>query len=152
MLKGEISFKTGDATLIDEIGELWSELNLIHYEKSPHFKHFFGTFEFRDRKQMFLAHAEKGTLFIVFAYDGGRIIGYCVSSIVEGVGEIESLYVKPDYRKSHIGKNLMEKSLEWIKLNGVKKMLLKVAYGNEEVFSFYEKYGFKPRLTELYIT
>jgi len=148
----EISYKTGDESLIDEIGELWRELNQVHYEKSPHFKHLFGNFEFRERKQMYLSHAEKGKLFIVLAYDSGRKIGFCASSIVEGVGEIESLYIKPDYRKSHIGKNLMEKSLDWIKLSGVKKILIKVAYGNEEVFSFYEKYGFKPRLTELFNT
>ena len=152
MLNNEFIYKIGDETIIDEIHELWSELNQIHLEKSPHFKQHFKTFTFHDRKQSLLSHANKGKLLIILAYDNDTKIGYCASSIVDNIGEIESMYVKPDYRKKHVGTMFMEKSLEWIRSNDAKEIIVKVATGNKEVFEFYSKYGFKPRLTLLQLT
>lgn len=144
-----ISFVSGGEEFLDDIEGLWKELNELHTKKSPHFKNHYMTFTYQARKQALLSCVEKGRLFVCVAYDKDIKVGYCVASVVDDIGEIDSIYIQPDYRKSHIGNTLMEKSLEWIKLNPVKKIIVKVAFGNEEVFGFYSKYGFAPRLTEL---
>ncbi|MDR1043786.1 MAG: GNAT family N-acetyltransferase [Candidatus Adiutrix sp.] len=150
-MNNEISYFNGNETLIDDIEELWTELNQIHFEKSLDFKHRYNDFTFRQRKQSLLSSASKGKLFIAIAYDGNRRIGYCVSSIVDNIGEIDSIYVKPEYRKQHIGSVLMEKSLDRINSCDATSVTIKVAAGNEEAFGFYSKYGFKPIFTELQI-
>jgi ribosomal protein S18 acetylase RimI-like enzyme len=150
-MNNEISYITGNETLIDYIEELWIELHQVHFEKSLDFKHRYKNFTFYERKQSLLSCASKGELFIAVAYDGGRKIGYCVSSLADNTGEIDSIYVKPDYRKLHIGSTLMEKSLDWFNSFDVTTVTIKVAAGNEEAFGFYSKYGFKPIFTELQI-
>lgn len=148
-MNSEIALTTGDVNILDDIQELWEELNQLHFEKSPNFKQHYMAFTFQSRKKSLISSAENGNLFIVIAYHQGIKIGYCVSSVVDDIGEIESIYMKPAYRKSHVGNMLMETSLHWIKSSNVKKIIVKVAAGNEEVFGFYSKYGFAPRLTEL---
>jgi ribosomal protein S18 acetylase RimI-like enzyme len=150
-MNNEISYLTGNETLIDYIEELWIALNQVHFEKSRDFKHRYNNFTFYERKQSLLSCADKGELFIAIAYDGGRKIGYCASSLVGNAGEIDSIYVKPDYRKLHIGSTLMKKSLDWLNSFDATTVTIKVAAGNEEAFGFYSSYGFKPIFTELQI-
>jgi ribosomal protein S18 acetylase RimI-like enzyme len=150
-MKNEISYLTGNETLIDHIEELWVELNQAHFEKSRDFKHRYENFTFCERKQSLLSCADKGELFVVIACDGGGKVGYCVSSRIGNDGEIDSIYVKPEYRKLHIGSTLMEKSLDWLNSLDVTTVTIKVAAGNEEAFGFYSRYGFKPIFTELQI-
>lgn len=58
-------------------------------------------------------------------------------------GHINNLYVMPEYRGLNIGKELMDKGMEWIKSDkDVKCALVHVSNGNN-VAPFYEKYGFK---------
>jgi hypothetical protein len=66
---------------------LWVELNQIHFEKSPDFKHRYKNLTFCERKQSLLFHVGKGELFIALAYEGGRKIGYCVSSLIGNAGD-----------------------------------------------------------------
>jgi hypothetical protein len=95
-MNNEISYFTGNETLIDDIEELWIQLNQVHFEKSLDFKYRYKDFTFRQRKQSFFSRAGKGELFIVIAYDRDKKIGYCVSSIVDNIGEIDSIYVEPN--------------------------------------------------------
>ncbi len=150
-MNSEIDFKTGDESILDEIKELWEELNYLHFEKSLHFKQHYIAFTFQSRKETLINTAASGKLFIAIAYDKDIKIGYCVSSVVNKIGEIDSIFIKPNYRKEHVGNALMEASINWIKASNVKKIIVKVSVGNEEVYGFYSKYGFKPRLTELQI-
>ena len=147
----EITFITGGASFLDEVKELWEELNQIHFEKSVDFKNHYKAFTFATRKESLVRHTENGKLLVVIACCNDQRIGYCISSVVDGIGEIDSIFVKSDYRKSDVGHKLMEISLDWIKSNTAKKIIIKVSVGNEEVFGFYSKYGFAPRLTELQI-
>ena len=117
----KIEFITGDTSLLDEIKELWEELNQFHIEKSVDFKNHYKAFTFAARKESIVRHIENGALLVAIAYCNNLKIGYCISSVVDGIGEIDSIFVKTGYRKS------------------------------EEVFGFYSKYGFAPCLTELQI-
>jgi ribosomal protein S18 acetylase RimI-like enzyme len=147
----EITFNTGGASFLDEAKELWEELNQIHFEKSVDFKRHYKVFTFATRKESIVRHTENGKLLVVIASCNDLKIGYCISSVVDGIGEIDSIFVKSDYRKSDVGHKLMAMSLDWIKSNAAKKIIVKVSVGNEEIFGFYSKYGFAPRLTELQI-
>ena len=147
----KIEFITGDTSLLDEIKELWEELNQFHIEKSVDFKNHYKAFTFAARKESIVRHIENGALLVAIAYCNNLKIGYCISSVVDGIGEIDSIFVKTGYRKSDVGHKLMEMSLDWMKTNAAKKIVVKVSVGNEEVFGFYSKYGFAPCLTELQI-
>jgi ribosomal protein S18 acetylase RimI-like enzyme len=144
-----IHYVTGNEELLDAIQFLWEELNKIHLEKSVHFRDFYSRNTFEIRKETLLKTAQKGHMLIVLAYDEDFLIGYCVASLVDGVGEIDSLFVSVSYRGNGIGKHLMEKSLNWLKQNAASKTVIKVSVGNEDVFGFYTKHGFFPRLSEL---
>ena len=148
-MSNKITFITGDEMLLDDIGELWEKLRRHHLEKSSDFRQHFKDTTFKERKEVLMNKAKAGKMFIVIACDGEDKIGYCVSSVVNKVGEIESIYVNPNYRKYRLGSTLMEKSLEWIKAKGIEKIILTVAAGNEEAFGFYSKFGFVPKQTEL---
>ena len=145
----EIDLVCGDLGILDDIKDLWEELNLLHLEKSRDFKHYYKDFTFDSRKAALVDYANRGELFIVIAYHKSTKIGYCIASVVDRIGEIDSIYIRPDYRKDHVGKMLMDTSLQWINSCDVNKVIVKVSVGNEEVFGFYSKYGFVPRLTEL---
>jgi diamine N-acetyltransferase len=65
------------------------------------------------------------------------------------VGEIDSMFVDKDYRALGIGDFLIRQALDWISTYPVRSVQISVAYGNEEVFDFYKRYGFLPRRTIL---
>jgi ribosomal protein S18 acetylase RimI-like enzyme len=135
--------------MLDDVLELWSELNQFHIEKSLHFKDYYANLEFYSRKKQLETRAQQGAVFVIIAFAGEQKIGHCVASFVDEIGMIESLFVKPSYRREHVGSTLIESALEWLHSHDPRHINLKVAVGNEEAFSFYAKYGFKPRSTEL---
>jgi len=99
---------------------------------------------------MLLEKTAKGKLGI-FIWSGkkGVIDGYCIASLDGYEGEIDSIYVKKERRKSGIGATLMKECLEWLKKNGSERIKVVVAYGNEDVFDFYKKFELFPRATTL---
>ena len=148
-MSSEISIVHGDINNLNDIQGLWEELNQLHLDKSIDFKQYFRDLTFDSRKGPLVNSAEKGKLLVVIAYHNGNKIGYCVSDVVDGIGEVQSIYIKPDYRSSHIGNTLIRESLDWIKSWGAERIIVKVSVGNEEVFGFYAKCGFAPRFAEL---
>ncbi len=145
----EINYIAGNEALLDRIAPLWAELNAIHQEKAVHFKAHYAGFTFEARKKALLAAAKKGRLYVILAYDGEALAGYCVASVVNESGEVDSIFVSEAYRKKGIASNLMERAIDCIKASGAAKTTLKVSFGNEDVLEFYAKFGFYPRLLEL---
>lgn len=151
-MKNSINYYSGNEELCDEIEKLWLELREVHSCKSTYFNEHFKNTPFSSRKDQFMKQAKEGILRIILAKcDENKVVGFCVSTVEERIGEIQSICISEEYRNMGIGDRLMEKSLEWIRSNNVDKILVKVAVGNEEVFSFYEKHNFYPRLVELQI-
>ena len=64
-------------------------------------------------------------------------------------GEIESLFIKEEFRKLGYGNKLVEQGISWFENNKCEKIEVSVAAGHESVFSFYEKFGFQPRMVSL---
>ena len=137
---------------LDLIEPLWEKLIEHHKAVSIHFRNHFSTISFNLRKKELLEKSREGALFVDLVKDrnSGRFIGYCVTSVnAEKQGEIDSIYVEESYRGAGIGNRLMVRALDWQGAMSVKKTILGVAHGNENVFGFYRRYHFFPRVTIL---
>ncbi len=149
----KIEYTETDQQGLDLIGTLWEELNEHHKLLSPNFKSHYDKMTFKMRKKELLEKSEKGMMRIDLATDvnTGTLVGYCVSTVSgDRQGEIESIYIATDYRRSGIGDTLMKRALHWMDDLSVTKNKLEVTVGNEEVFTFYKRYSFHPRSTILW--
>ena len=142
-----ITYTTGGKEFIDRIEPLWNKQRIHHSEISTHFSDDYITLAYSQRKQKFIDYGEN--IYISIASDNNQDIGYCVASIVKDKGEIDSLYVNENYRGYKIGTTLMNEALQWFAENQISKIELIVATGNEDVYKFYQKFGFYPRSTKL---
>ena len=141
-----------DENGIDQIKFLWEKLNEHHKNKTAHFLEYFSNNSFEQRKNTILQQSkfEKIRVEIVRDSELNNFIGYCVSSVdLQQNGEIVSLFVEASHRTSGIGATLMEHAINWMENLGVHSKHIVVTYGNEEVLSFYEKFGFYPRILKL---
>jgi ribosomal protein S18 acetylase RimI-like enzyme len=147
-----VKYTQTDEQGLDLVAELWQKLLEYHKSLSQHFSGHFNKMTFRLRKEELLKKSREGAMHIDLARDmnTGCLVGYCISTISrERQGEIDSIYIEPDYRGSGIGDNLMKRALRWMDEQSVTKKVLGVGAGNEEVFAFYRRYSFYPRTTIL---
>lgn len=133
---------------IDEIEPLWRELNSHHLERSKNFKEHFSSFTFAERSKKLLAMDE---LVIFAARENSELVGYCIASSNNGTGEIDSLYIKPQFRGASLGRLLTESAMLWLSGLNCSQISVAVVDGNEEAIPFYEQFGFKKRFDVLQI-
>ena len=133
---------TLDGSGLDEVKSLWEQLNQHHQQVSTYFKAHFAGLTFEKRKLQLL---KKDKLKIFLASDNTGKIGYCVASINNDIGEIDSLYVRSDKRNQKTATQMVLQALEWLKENGCSNTAVHIAEGNEESLGFYSKFGFAPR-------
>jgi ribosomal protein S18 acetylase RimI-like enzyme len=146
-----ITYTAAGSEALDRIEPLWNRLVRHHAERSPHFAAEIGQRTWAGRRQGLLAKAAAGRCRVDCASDASeRLVGCCVATITsDAEGEIDSLFVDDSMRGRGIGDALMVRALAWMDEHAVRQKKLMVAFGNEEVFRFYEKYGFLPRETTL---
>jgi [ribosomal protein S5]-alanine N-acetyltransferase len=131
---------------------LWEKLRDHHTASSQYFKDYFSGVTWESRKKKLQDKTQDGLLHLNLAQDSrtGSYIAYCITSLdSEKQGEIESIFVERDYRKSGIGDALMTRALAWLDSVGAEKRAVSVAEGNENAFGFYRRYNLYPRLTIL---
>ncbi|MHB1392982.1 MAG: GNAT family N-acetyltransferase [Clostridia bacterium] len=128
---------------VEVIKDLWEKNRLYHEKGSEHFKELYRSISFDQRIKAFCALNED-TLKITVAKSNDEYIGYCISTITDGRGEIESLHIDETYRGNGIGKQLVMRHLDW--LNGKKCEVIGVTVSqeNESTIGFYKKLGFYP--------
>ncbi|WP_040952744.1 GNAT family N-acetyltransferase [Gorillibacterium massiliense] len=137
---------------LDAVEPLWYGLRDHHAQHSLHFSGAIARQQFQQRTSEIKAKADLGSVHICLALDEekGHPVGYCISSIDEfNKGEIDSIYILDGYRGCGIGDKLMTNALDWLRDHQVNDIGISVMYGNEAVFSFYQKYGFYPRTYQL---
>jgi len=147
-----IKYVEKDKSQLDIVHSLWEKIKEHHRARSIHFKEQFDTTTWETRRKQILDKADGGDLLVHLAMDNdtGNFIGYCVTSIDgNNVGEIESIFIESNYRRAGIGNVFMQRAMEWMKSHGVTRKVIAVAVGNEEVFGFYAKYNFYPRVSVL---
>jgi ribosomal protein S18 acetylase RimI-like enzyme len=133
-----------DRSRLPEIEDLWKELNSHHRQLSSNFKQHFDSLTFQDRLKQ-LVCKEKLSLFA--GSDAGLHVCYCIVTADRNRGEIDSIYVKASHRGQGIGHELMMRAMEWLHMQDCTEIVIYVAEGNEQVLSFYTKYGFTKRYT-----
>ena len=132
-----------DITEIELIKPLWEKLNLIHFDKSVYFKCKYEKFTFDDRMKSIYKKAQKGIIKLdMLLNNNGEYVGYCLSSIEENLGEIESIFIENQYRKLKLGDKLMRSALNWFESNSITNIQINVVYANDEALPFYKHYGF----------
>ncbi|MCW4018523.1 MAG: GNAT family N-acetyltransferase [Candidatus Bathyarchaeota archaeon] len=150
--KLSVMLVSGGETLLDEVNELWQKLNNMLLGCSKDFKQHYRTLTFEKRKLALQKKAANGEIRVTLAVNqnANEKAGYCISILNdEKVGEVESLFVSSAYRGRGIGDALMKDALAWMNVNGVEKKLVAFSAGNEQVFGFYMRYGFRLRRTVL---
>jgi diamine N-acetyltransferase len=143
-----IQYEVNGEEGLSQIGPLWERLTEHQGEISTYFGDYFKLRSFNERKTEILERSKSGSLRVELArdLDYGQIVGYCVSTITKDkLGHIESIYIEPHYRRTGIGKNLMRRAVSWMDESQVTKKILYVVVGNEQVFPFYNHYGFYPK-------
>lgn len=133
---------------LNSIKHLWEKLRDIHTEDSRYFKDRYRNMTFEKRCGKFNA-LDDNDLLIELITDGETTVGYCITSIQNNVGEIDSLYVEDSHRNKDYGKVLVSSAINWLNQKNCEKIILSVANGHESVLPFYEKMGFYPESTLL---
>lgn len=133
---------------LDVIRFLWEELRDHHAALDWAFAHEMDGMKFEARRQGWLEIEAGGLLRMETASvrDGNRLIGYCISKIDEtAVGEIDSMYVTPDFRRRGVAGEFVRRSLAWFTESCVWRKRVVVAADNPEAKALYEKFGFLSR-------
>ena len=92
-----------------------------------------------------LTHIGQSYQYVVAEVDN-QLVGFIfveVSPVYKARGSIVDLFILEDYRNQGIGKQLMEKGLEWLKANGVKKVGVGAHKSNTAALHLYKEFGFE---------
>jgi ribosomal protein S18 acetylase RimI-like enzyme len=128
---------------IDIIKTLWEKNRLYHQNSSEYFKESYRSINFDERIKAF-SMFNKDTMKITVAKSNDKYIGYCISTIVDGTGELQSLHVDESNRGNGIGRQLASKHIEWMKEMNCKVIGVTVSQENESTICFYRSLGFYP--------
>jgi ribosomal protein S18 acetylase RimI-like enzyme len=140
--RNSLKIKTIGREDINIIRSLWESLNAHHLSKSTYFKDHFSKFTFEKR----MATLKKREHFnVCVAQDKDEPIGYCIATVDGLIGEIDSLFVKAQYRRQGIGNELTTLALKWLEDLNCEIMRVAIAEGNENALDFYRRFGFAER-------
>ena len=64
-------------------------------------------------------------------------------------GEVNEIYVGPDWRRKGLGKTIMAHAQKWFRERGVNTVRVEVLASNEAARSFYKRLGFEPNYMTL---
>jgi aminoglycoside 6'-N-acetyltransferase I len=64
-------------------------------------------------------------------------------------GEVEALFVRPEFRRAGVARGLAEAALAWLGARGLGRAALQVAVGNAEGRAFWRALGFEPSMEVL---
>lgn len=129
----------------DIIEDMWKNLIYHLQSKSTYFSNDYKQRFFEERKKQLIQIADNGQLRLDIVKDGKKYVGYSVSSIINGKGAVDSIYVDPYYRENGIGRKLMELALGWMEFNSVLDVEILITFGNKNALEFYENFGFCPK-------
>ena len=87
---------------------------------------------------------------VIFVYDTGHeLVGFVRVALMDSwlcPGQVESLYVRDDYRSQGVGQVLMAQALAWCATHGAAEVGLHVSASNAGATRFYARLGFRPVL------
>ena len=87
---------------------------------------------------------------VIFVYDTGHeLVGFVRVALMDSwlcPGQVESLYVREDYRSQGVGQVLMAQALAWCAAHEAAEVGLHVSASNAGAARFYARLGFRPVL------
>ena len=98
-----------------------------------------------NRLKFDLADERLHNAFHLCCFDGDRLVGYA-AVVSNGVTDayIQDLMVHPDYQQQGIGRQLLQRTLERLRNEGI--YMVSVIYGDAELQKYYEEFGFTTML------
>jgi len=81
--------------------------------------------------------------FFVATNDGGKLLGYCVSSLRGKSAHLISVAVRNNFRGKGVATSLLRRAIESVTASGVDEFWLEVKKNNLEAIGLYLKFGFK---------
>lgn len=88
---------------------------------------------------------------VFLATAGDQSIGYIGGSAenkyeyrIEPTGELQEMYIKPEYRRIGVGKKLVGNLYRWLNSLGIKRIYVCAYARNTGGISFYRSFGFRP--------
>lgn len=135
---------------ISIIKEVWERNRKYHEEMSRFFSELYSDIIFEDRINGFSSF-DKDHIKITLAEtdENYELLGYCISTFKGNHGEPQTLHVVEEARGTGIGKELMNRHMEWLKNNGCETITITVSYENNKAIQFYESMGFRPNTMEM---
>jgi len=139
------------------IVELWKEFMDFHKECDPFYSRApDGHEKFAEFLRGHLA-SERSRVFA--AEVGGKVVGYCLATIVQGVpvfeleehGFIYDLAVAAPFRRKGIGERLFREAKGWFESLGLSRIELTIATHNPVSRAFWKKMGFAPYVERLFL-
>ena len=92
---------------------------------------------------MLLSSFNSGRFFGLIAEENGEPIAFITYSVVFFDADIESVYVRKEYRKKGVAAALMSAATDELNNKGVKKIMLEVRESNAPAIGLYLKFGFE---------
>lgn len=130
------------------IKDLWEKNRQYHEWTSEHFGYKYKGLIFEDRMLGFESMNDED-MKITVASEGEIVIGYCLSVVDAGIGELATLHVLHDKRKRGIGQKLVDSHLDWLKKSTCNEIKVIVSQENDQTISFYKTLGFYPNALEM---
>jgi ribosomal protein S18 acetylase RimI-like enzyme len=146
-------FKVGSIELLPLCHDLWELFIENQIQNAGEMSDGVATYLQSQRDGGLLAKTSEGKLHIQLVYTSNHQdpIGFCITSLSsDRIGEVEALYILDKYQGNNLGTKLLQNSLQWLEVNNASEQKLIVAVGNEQIFSFYQKFGFFPGYTTLF--
>jgi diamine N-acetyltransferase len=131
----------------DEISRIktwWEALNAHHLSIATKFKDLYRQLTFE--KRMKVLKRREGFIGYV-AHERDEDIGYCIASVDDLVGEIDSIFIKAEQRRKGIGTELITLAIHWLQNQKCETIRVAIAEGNENALDFYRRFGFEKRMT-----
>ena len=128
---------------IELIKNLWEKNRQYHEDTSEYFGELYRFTNFDERIKAF-SKFDNETMKITVIKSNGKYAGYCISTIINGKGELDSLHIDESYRGKGMGKKLVTKHIDWMKEKNCKVIGVTVSQENESTIKFYKKLGLYP--------
>ena len=90
--------------------------------------------------------SKRDRLITFIAQSSGETIGYCIASIDDLAGEIDSIFIQEQHRRTGVGTELINRALEWLENQECETISVAIAEGNEASIDFYKRCGFSERM------
>jgi len=120
----------------------WLRLRQLLWDETPEQEH-------RDEMLDILEHPEFQLVIVADAGNGG-LIGFLEVSIrpfaedcdTENVGYLEGWFVEPDFRRTGVGRSLVENAEEWARSRGCTEMASDAEVGNDDSIEAHRQLGY----------